>query len=130
MNLPGIRFLTGEDFYTDWFGRGGDNMLFRLQPIDFVGTVTVTVKFYTKNPDDTSSQDGTVVKDSGGTDYSVTMTNSDTRGTVKQLFVTSTSTSGQGLKQLVRLRISVTGDADSSLLGRIFAPIFYDKAAP
>lgn len=122
MNFQGRRYKTGEVIYSEWFERGGDNAVFMAEKVDSSGTTTVLFNIYTKNSDDNT--DGTIVKDSGGTDYDLSITSTDTD--VKKLVIESTTTSGQGFKELLRLKATVTGG--DWLLGRFFPPTFYDAA--
>ncbi|MHC4516218.1 MAG: hypothetical protein ACYS5W_21320 [Planctomycetota bacterium] len=133
MNFQGRRFRNGEQVYSEWFQRGGDNAIFRAEKINAdvpsSGGITVKFEFYSKNSDDQS--DGTVIeKDGGAGNYELSI--SDTDSAIKQLVIKSTTdtpTPLEGFQELVRIRASVTaGGDDNWLLGRMFPPVWFDEA--
>lgn len=128
MNLPGRRFVPGEIIYTDWFPRGADNMIIRGQTIDSESSPNVKIEVYTKNPDATSGQDGVLITQSGGSDFNLQLTSSTTAIETKVLVSLYDATYTEGLEQLVRFKIIVTGTG--WLLARLFPPIFFDRAQP
>lgn len=126
--------MKDEKIYTDWIPRGGDNVILRADrtssnPSASAG-VTVTVRVFTKNLDETG--DGYAVEPSGSsTPVSFTVAYDST--TVQELVVTSTPTSTashpKGLKQLVRLELVGSGSGDDDWTDvRIFPPIFFNDA--
>lgn len=126
MNIPGRTFLTGESFYSDWMPRGGDDAIFRAQLIALQGTtVETTIKIYTKNREDTT--DGEVVKDSTPADYDFGFDSSAGAGDTSQVIVQSVNSANRGLLELVRFKISVTGEAGDYHTIRIFPPVWMDR---
>ena len=131
MNFQGRRFRNGESIYSEWFQRGGDNAIFRAETINAEvadsTTITVTFKLYTKNRDEAG--DGSVVKDSGNSDYQLQIADDDS--TIQQVIAVSTTTAGQGFEELVRVKASVSATDDGNwLLGRLFPPVWYDASQP
>jgi hypothetical protein len=122
------RYVTGEVFYTDWIEVGDNqNGLFRALPVDREASSSpiVTIEFATKSHDETG--DGTLLQD-GGDVVALELTTSDAVGDVVQLLFLSTATANEGLKELLRYKINVTGTGWA--LVELLPPIFFEKAAP
>ncbi len=120
------RFAAGEEFYTDWMEVGDNqNAVFRALPIDWDSSPTVSIKFYTKNYDETGQ--GTVLQ-TASTDAELVLSTTSTKGTVVQEFFFSSNTTNEGFKELLRYKISVTGTG--WLLAELMEPIFFEKSAP
>lgn len=112
MNIPGTTIISPLAVYTDWFPRGGDNLIIQLDVVQLQGA-TLKVQVVTRSADSTG--DGTAL----GTASSFT---SIGRQEVK---VASSDTAG--LSDLVRLKIEVTGTAGSTWAHyRILDMIWYD----
>jgi len=126
MLIPMRRFENGESFYTDWIPAAAGNVIFRALPIDYDSSPTLTINFYTKNSNETG--EGTVVVDSGAAAYKVELTSADTMGVVDQELFKSTASAGEGLKEWVRLKVTVTGTG--WMLAKVFNPIFFESATP
>ncbi len=135
--IPGRKFFMGEELYTDWVSRGGDDMFARAQIIDWDdnggGGMTLRITVYTKDAEDAGH--GEVVKDQAGTsELELILDPAAANPTkVKQLLVqsvASTSTVAKGLKELVRLKIEALDGATGEWIQiRLFAPVFFDRAA-
>lgn len=130
--LPGRRIEATEVVFTDWFPRGGDNIIMRAQAIDRAETSTLGVKItlYTKNSGDTG--DGSAVQESGSsTEVSLNLGVSSV--VVQQKIFESAATAAtanKGLLELVRYKVEATGGsaADGKWVSiRLFPPIFFDK---
>lgn len=135
MNIPGRTFLTGETFYSDWFPRGGDDAIFRAQLTAQSGTPSSAITIYTKNREEDTYTNGLVVQDSTPAPYDFGFKSTDTPspspGQTRQVIVQSvtggsTGTS-RGLLELVRFKITVTGDPDEYQAVRIFPPVWMDR---
>lgn len=117
MNIPGRKYFDGESVFSDWFPRGGDNMILRAEAIDRspeTPGLDLKIEVWTKNAD--QNTDGA----SAGTGWDLTV-GSGVGELIKE------STSSTGLKELVRYKLSTTGTGDW-ILARIFPPIFFDSA--
>ena len=125
MNFQGRRFAAGETIYSEWFSRGGDNMILRGQAVERDSTSSVTFNIFTKNPDE-AGDPAHEVQDSGGTDYSLVLDDPATAGGFKEIVVTSEATALKGLKTLIRLQATATG---TFILARLFPPVFFDHAS-
>jgi hypothetical protein len=131
MSIPGRKLFLGEKIYTDWFQRGGDNIIVRADKVASSGTTTATIKVFTKNTEDTG--DGNAVEDGSGSALSFTVTSASTD--VEELIIQSAATSDdshpKGLLELVRLEIEVTStgsDPSDYVQVRLFPPIFFNAA--
>jgi hypothetical protein len=137
MNLPGRRLFKGDTIYSDWFPRGGDNMIFRAQRLAVVDSaspdaVTVTITVYTKNSHDTTGP-GLPVKNTdvtGDPDYAIVLSAGSEE--IEQTIIVSGDSETapvDGLLELVRFKcVCANGNADASVLFRIFPPVFFDQA--
>jgi len=125
MNVPGRKYFATEVVWSDWFPRGGDNMIVRAQAIDNNGTVDLDVAVFTKNSDDPGP--GSAVKNSSSP---VVLSVARATRTVQEVIVTSSAT--EGCEEMVRYKLSAasTGEpgADEWVMVRLFPPIFYDTA--
>ncbi len=134
--IPGRKFFLGEELFTDWGSRGGDDMFVRAQMIDWDnnggGGMTLRITLYTKNAEDAGP--GDVVKDSAGTnELELILDPAGSNPTkVKQLLVqsvASTSSIAKGLKELVRLKIEAQDGASGEWIQiRLFPPLFFNRA--
>ena len=133
MNIPGRTFLTGESFYSDWMPRGGDDAIFRAQLIAQSGTPDSAITIYTKNREEDTYTNGLVVQDSTPDDYDFGFNSTGTPsvGDTSQVIVQSTTGgatgTSRGLLELVRFKITVTGDPDEYQTIRIFPPVWMDR---
>ena len=120
MELPGRRFAAGETIYSDWYPRGGDNLILRTENIDSNGSPTVTIKVYTKNDDETGDGDIILSDAVTGDEWSLSLASTDSIKT--GLLTSGKSTSGiDGMKQQVRLVVEITGTGtDTWMLARVF----------
>lgn len=128
--IPGRTLAAGEEVYTEWFPRGGDNIIMRAQAIDRSGsTLGCDIILFTKNEETTG--DGTAVQEAGTSDpikLSLGTTSTDVEGLVFQSAATGPG-ANKGLLQLVRYKISVTGGSAGDgkwLTVRLFPPVFFD----
>jgi hypothetical protein len=58
MNMPGRKYFEDESIYSDWFRRGGDDMLLRVELIDWIdvsSAITLTIQIFTKNTETTGN---------------------------------------------------------------------------
>jgi len=126
-NIPGRIINKGDEFYTDWFPRGGDGIIVRAERIDGVGSeLDLTIETYTK----AAETAGVGVKVDDGTGGWDLLVAGDSSGIREKLMI-STSSAPNGLRELVRFRLSTgaTGSSGDWMRIRIFPPIFFDKAA-
>lgn len=134
MNIPGRKYFKDEIVLSDWFPRGGDNAIFRVERIDSTGSVKLMVTFLTKNTEEEGN--GEEILDAPlGDGYEITLHPADD-GKIRQVFIPSETTPVDdpplGLKELVRLKFQSIGVGASNkedwVLARCFPPIFFDDA--
>ncbi len=119
--MLGETIFTDCEVQTDWPARAADNVILFAEEIDISAadnTVSLTIQLYHKDIDD--SGDGTAVGSP------ITLDGGVSKFKFTQI---------QGLKQLVRLRLSAlidpSGGADLGWVHhRILAPVWYDTARP
>jgi hypothetical protein len=119
-SLPGTRLFQGDAFFGEWVGRGGDNVITRVECIDKDGAAgaKVTVTFYTKNTDDAGDPANAIASEQ------VVV---QAKGDLKTNLIESTTTTG--LKQLVRCKYVMSGGSKGEwLLIRQFSHVFFDTA--
>ena len=105
--IPGRRVSSGETFYTDWAGRGGDCVLLRVEALIEDGTTVTTMT--PKSP-------------AGGLEITNT-------GVATCLYVATTAaTAGNGAQEQVRVKVSCTSDSGGYYVVRIFPLIFFESA--
>ena len=134
MNIPGRLFRTGETVFSDWFPRGGDNMIFRGERIairsDATPSIKVTISVFTKKATETGDGDE-VVDTTPSPDTPYTIVLDDSSDPIEQEIIISGDGSAgvNGLEEMVRFKCVCTngGDGDYVLL-RIFPPVFFDQA--
>lgn len=133
MNLPGRLFRTAETVFSDWFPRGGDNMIFRAQRIasksDGTPSIKVTISVYTKNENEVG--DGELVVDTTPSpDVPYTIVLDDTSDIEQEVIISGDGAAGvNGLLEMVRFKVECTnGDEGDYLVLRIFPPVFFDQA--
>ena len=127
--IPGRTIFYTEEVFTDWFPRGGDNIIMRAQAIDRsdtgTGQLKVLIELWSKNREDTG--DGSAISDGGGT---ITLDLGDTSIDIQTKIFQSAATAATpntGLYELVRYKIKTTGGAAGKWVAmRLFPPIFFD----
>lgn len=125
--IPGKVLFFGEEILTDWFPRGGDNIIMRAQVIDRDGTVGLEVYLVTKNEETTG--EGSIVKESNGTTDVKLATGTSSTAVTSKIFSSAATGSGanKGILEMVRYKLKVTGGSTgNSLTSRLFPPIFFD----
>lgn len=132
--IPGRTLAAGEEVFTDWFPRGGDNIIMRAQAIDRSGTTLgCDITLYTKNADDTGN--GAPVEEPGSS-TAIKLSLGTTSTAVQSRVLESAATGGaanKGVLQMVRYLITVTGGSANDgkwLTIRLFPPIFFDTGKP
>ena len=133
MEVFGRKYFDGEEVYSDWFPREGDNAIFRAEVIGGTpGTgLEVKIQFYTKNTEETTNPDGQAIVTSASTNppAELALDVADTTPQELAIFSTAATPQPQGFRELVRFRVSASGgDPGEWLLVRIFRPIFFDAA--
>ena len=107
---------TGTDYsvFSPWFPRGGDNLRATLEVVKRGTAATVTVRVFTKNTEDTGD----------GTDAdSVTIAGGAPGRTVAE-WATGAS---KGVKELVRYKFTVSGNAADWTLFRMLPAVWFDS---
>lgn len=135
MDIPGRKYFQDEEVYSDWFPRQGDDMILRVELIDYTPSTSLDVVFtvYSKNTEDTG--DGTLVNPSSPSIPSVTMSEQgstpDQADLIETIYIESGTTPATGLGELVRVRaaaVAETGNVGEWLLIRLHPPIFVNRA--
>jgi hypothetical protein len=134
MNLPGRKFFTGETVFSDWFPRGGDNMIFRAERItirsDATPSIKVTISVFTKKATEVGDGDE-VVDTAPSPDVPYTIVLDDSSAAIEQEVIISGDGSAgvNGLEEMVRFKcVCSNGDDDDYVQIRIFPPVFFDQA--
>lgn len=120
--IPGRRVSSGETFYTDWMGRGGDCVLLRVEVlIAEGGGKAITFALETRGEDGTTVTTMTPKSPSGGLELTST-------GVATCLYVATTAaTAGNGAQEQVRVKVTCSADAQYFVV-RIFPLVFFDSA--
>ena len=137
MNIPGRKYFNGEIVLSDWFPRGGDNAIFRVERIASssspTGGVKLLVTFNTKNMEDEGDGAEIIDPNGGGEGYFIVLNPGDD-GVIGQTLILS-ETSGSdvvGMKEMVRLKFQAidagSGTEKDWVMARCFPPIFFDDA--
>lgn len=122
--IPGRRVSSGETFYTDWAGRGGDCVLLRVEVLIAATTdgKAITFALETRGEDGTTVTTMTPKSPSGGLELTSV-------GVATCLYVATTAaTAGNGAQEQVRVKVSCTSDSGGYYVVRIFPLIFFDSA--
>jgi hypothetical protein len=132
--IPGRTLAAGEAVFTDWFSRGGDNIIMRAQVIDRSGTtLALDVNLYTKNAEDTG--DGTGIEVQGSSSLIALGLGTTSTAVQTLVFQSPASSTGanKGMLEMVRYRLVVQNGTSNDghwLTVRLFPPIFFDKGKP
>jgi hypothetical protein len=130
MNIPGRRYFGGDEVYSDWFPRGGDSVLIRVQKVQSDSTTSdanVTVTLVTKNSEDPGNGDPVTFSSTPAALVVSGTATTTADDEVITLQVNSSTT--EGLKELLRLKVTVDGTAAEWTAVRILPPIFFDIAS-
>jgi hypothetical protein len=121
--IPGRRVSSGETFYTDWAGRGGDCVLLRVEAlIAEGGGKAINFALETRGEDGTTVTTMTPKSPAGGLEITNT-------GVATCLYVATTAaTAGNGAQEQVRVKVSCTSDSGGYYVVRIFPLIFFESA--
>ena len=133
MNLPGRKLLSGETVFSDWFPRGGDNLIFRAQRMSdrSVGSpdINVTISVYTKSHEDVG-EGSQVVDTTPSPDVPYTIVLNHSSDIEQEIIISGDGSLGvNGLKDMVRFKcVCANGGDGDFILMRIFPPVFFDQA--
>ena len=124
--IPGKVLFNNESVFTDWFPRGGDNLLIRAQMFAREsGSQTVTINLYSKKTDATG--DGTLLKDVSGSTFAVVLNSLVVTSGIYLPKATNSGVEDGGMRELVRYKLTVNNvTAGYSAAVRLFPPIFFD----
>ncbi|HHH28828.1 MAG TPA: hypothetical protein ENK57_10860 [Polyangiaceae bacterium] len=116
---------SGETFYSDWAGRGGDCVLLRVEVLVASGGATISFDLETRGEDGTSVNPMTPTSPTTGID----LTSADGTGVASCLYLAkATSTNGNGAQEEVRVKVSCSTSSGAYFVVRTFPLIFFDSA--
>lgn len=121
--IPGRRVSSGETFYTDWAGRGGDCVLLRVEVLiaSTSGSNAIAFSLETRGEDGTTVATMTPKSPAGGLELTSV-------GVATCLYVATTAaTAGNGAQEQVRVKVTCSADAQYFVV-RIFPLVFFDSA--